>query len=85
MGKTFNVFPNPFTQQLNIVYELQNESKVIVEVYNLNGQLIESLVNQEQVEGKHQVQFETADASGIYLIKMVVDNNVYHQQIIKTR
>jgi PKD repeat protein len=81
----FNVFPNPFTQELNIVYELQNESKVIVEVYNLNGQLIESLVNQEQVEGKHQVQFETADASGIYLIKMVVDNNVYHQQIIKSR
>lgn len=81
----FNVFPNPFTKQLNIVYELQNESNVIVEVYNLSGQLIESLVNQKQVEGKHQIQFETADASGIYLIKMVVDNNVYHQQIIKAK
>ncbi|MFY0674301.1 MAG: PKD domain-containing protein [Bacteroidia bacterium] len=81
----FNVFPNPFTQGLNITYEIEKESLVIAQVYNLNGQLIETLVNQKQIKGKHQVQFNTHDQSGIYMVKLVIDNMVYHQQIVKSK
>lgn len=79
------VFPNPFKDEVNIVYELQNASNVSIEVYSLNGKLMASLVNQKQTNGKYQYKFDTPEASGIYLVKMVINGNVYHEQIIKAQ
>ncbi|MGB0430668.1 MAG: PKD domain-containing protein, partial [Bacteroidia bacterium] len=80
-----SVYPNPFTDVINITYELNNKSDVSIEVYTLSGKKIKSLVNQSQSNGKYQYQFSTPNPSGIYTIKMMVDGKVYHQRIVKTK
>ena len=87
-GRVLNplkVFPNPFKDEVNIVYELQNAGNVSIEVYSLNGVRLVNLVNQEQSNGKYQYKFNTPEASGVYMVRMVINGQVYHERIVKTQ
>ena len=81
----FEVFPNPFRDEVNIVYQLQKASNVTVEVYGLNGKLLLNLVNQKQSNGKYQYKFNTPEVSGIYMVRMVIDDYVFHERIVKAQ
>ena len=64
-------YPNPFNPSTNIAYSLPIKSDVTLEVYNLIGQKIMTLVNGEVDAGKHTVQLNGSSmASGIYLFKL---------------
>jgi hypothetical protein len=69
-------YPNPFNPETNIEYELPKSGLVRLEVYNLLGQKIKTLIDQNQMAGVHQAiwngknEFDEAVASGIYLYRM---------------
>ena len=64
-------YPNPFNPSTNITYTLPTNSNVTLEVYNLIGQKIMTLVQGEIEAGKHTVQLNGSSmASGIYLFKL---------------
>lgn len=64
-------YPNPFNPSTNITYTLPTNSNVALEVYNLIGQKVMTLVQGEIEAGKHTVQLNGASmASGIYLFKL---------------
>ena len=71
-------FPNPFNPTTNIAYSLKETAKVKIEIYNLKGQLVKTLVNDTQPQGEHRVTWNGKDqrgnsvSSGIYLYKMQV-------------
>lgn len=81
----FKVFPNPFNKEVNISYQLQNAGSVTLEVYGLDGQKLESIVNREQSAGAYQYTFSSPEASGVYVLRMVVDGYVYHERIVKAK
>ena len=54
-------YPNPFNPSTTISYILSTPSKILLSVYNILGQKLNDLVNEEQTSGTHQVNF---DASG---------------------
>lgn len=81
----FAVFPNPFREEANIAYELEKGGNVSIEVYHLNGKRLTSLVNQKQAKGTYQYTFGTPDASGVYMVRMVIDGYVYHERVVKTQ
>ena len=85
VASPFKVYPNPFSDEVNIAYQLQSPGNVTIEVYNMDGKRLTSIVSQKQLIGEYQYQFATPDASGIYMIRMVVDGNVYHERIVKTK
>jgi hypothetical protein len=62
-------YPNPFNPSTKINYQVPNDAKVILEVYNIAGQKVAELVNQDQAAGYYSVDFGTTDklASGIYI------------------
>ncbi|HEX9974372.1 MAG TPA: T9SS type A sorting domain-containing protein [bacterium] len=72
----YDNYPNPFNPETVIEYELPNAGSVRLEVYNMLGQKIRTLVNQNQVAGVHHVawdgknEFGEQMASGIYLYRM---------------
>jgi|GEM_PF-4547915 hypothetical protein len=78
----FQNFPNPFNPQTTITYFLENgQSKydVKLEIFNLNGQKIATLVNEKQHAGSHSVIFRgDRFPSGIYLCRLTV-NNLWRQ------
>lgn len=60
-------YPNPFNPSTIIKFAIPKESKVSLKVYNLLGQEISTLLNQELKAGSYEVDFKASNlASGIY-------------------
>jgi hypothetical protein len=70
----FQNFPNPFNPVTTIKYGLPENAKVFIEVYNIIGQRIAVLVNEEQISGYHSVEFSgNSLSSGLYIYRMVTN------------
>ena len=51
--QNISTFPNPFNSQINILFELKESSHVLVSVYNIRGQWIQTLNDRILIAGKH--------------------------------
>jgi hypothetical protein len=68
-------FPNPFNPTTTIRYELPAESKVSVQVYDVLGQVVATLVDGIQAAGKKEVHWNAAgSSSGVYLCRLAATN-----------
>ena len=71
-----NNYPNPFNPVTNIVYSIKEASNVTIEVYNLRGQLVKTLVNEVKETGSFTTTWDGTDntnksiSSGVYFYKM---------------
>lgn len=64
-------YPNPFNPVTQIRYDLSSNSDVLLEVYDLLGRHIATLVDTHQSAGRHYAEFDAANiASGIYLYRL---------------
>lgn len=78
----FKIYPNPFNPVTNINYELPYQTYVRLIVYNSLGEVVNILVDEVKNAGKHLAEWNGRDAgnnmvsSGVYLIKLITDNNI---------
>lgn len=64
-------YPNPFNPATKIVYSIAKESKVSLEVFNILGQKVATLVNATQAVGQYDVNFNASELStGIYIYRL---------------
>jgi len=64
-------YPNPFNPITNIKYSLPLDDKVILEVYNINGKLINTLYSGLKSAGKHSIEWNAESyPSGVYFVKL---------------
>jgi hypothetical protein len=76
-------FPNPFNPETTIRYELPTASNVHLAVYNINGQLVKTLVDETESAGVHSVTWKgqsndgSALPSGMYVCRMNTSGNVF--------
>lgn len=62
-------YPNPFNPATTIRYSVASSTKVNLEIYDILGRRVASLVNQTQQPGLYEVQFNGNKlASGVYLV-----------------
>lgn len=67
----FQNYPNPFNPTTTIRYSLPNSRLVSIDVYNLVGQRVETLVNEKKSAGSHKVVWDGKDSpSGIYFYRI---------------
>ena len=60
-------YPNPFNPVTNISYSVPFKDKIIVKVYDINGKVSATLVNEFKNAGVHIVQFNASNlSSGVY-------------------
>ena len=68
-------YPNPFNPTTNISFSTKNVAQVSLEVYNVMGQKLATLVNGVVTSGNHTVTFDATNfASGMYLYKLTAGN-----------
>ena len=65
-------YPNPFNLVTNFSYSIAEDGDVVLAIYNLQGQVLETLVNDYVVAGKHSVTWN-ADrySSGVYFVHII--------------
>ncbi|MEJ2049639.1 MAG: endo-1,4-beta-xylanase, partial [Calditrichota bacterium] len=67
-----NNYPNPFNPSTTIKFALPKSSKVRLSVYNLLGQEVAVVLNQNVNAGYHEITFNGSDlSSGVYFYKLV--------------
>jgi hypothetical protein len=66
-------YPNPFNPTTIISYQLPVTSEVNLSIYNLLGQKVVTLVNEQKQAGSHQVDWDASGfASGVYYYRIEV-------------
>jgi dienelactone hydrolase len=76
-------FPNPFNPATKIAYGIPAQMKVSLEVYNLLGQHVATLVDHVQSAGFYEVTFDaTQFASGIYFYRLATGNAVFTKKMM---
>ncbi|MEK7496807.1 MAG: T9SS type A sorting domain-containing protein [Patescibacteria group bacterium] len=80
-------YPNPFNPTTTIKFSLPKSSEVSLVVYNLLGQKVAVLLNQEKLSsGEHQKQFQSHNlSSGIYFYKLITEDNILMRKMILLR
>jgi len=70
-------YPNPFNPETTIRYQLKQRGAVALEIYNMLGQKVRTLVNAEQNTGEHFVKWDGLNhagrsvASGVYVYRLI--------------
>jgi hypothetical protein len=64
-------YPNPFNPTTKIKYAIPQATHVRIEIYNVLGQRVRTLVNEEKVPGYYTVNFDARSlASGFYIYRL---------------
>lgn len=66
-------FPNPFSMNTNIRYQLSTQTNVLIDLHDIGGRRVAVLVNGEQSPGVYIESLHLPYASGTYLLRFVAD------------
>jgi len=76
-------YPNPFNSSTRIVYHLYESASVKLNVYDMLGKLLLSLVNEQQIPGEYNIFFEATEyPSGMYIISLQAGIKFFRQKIM---
>ncbi|MCD6165781.1 T9SS type A sorting domain-containing protein [bacterium] len=81
-------FPNPFNTQTTIEYQLPRSSYVCLEIYDLLGRRVRTLVDGKKEAGVHRVEWDGKNmlgknvASGVYICRMQAGGFVNRRKLV---
>jgi hypothetical protein len=76
-------YPNPFNPSTTIKFALPQDSKVNLTVFNILGEEVGQLINQEMKAGYHQIEFNASHyASGVYLYSITAGDFVETKKMV---
>ncbi len=76
-------YPNPFNNNTNIAFSLISEGKISLEVYNMMGENIATLVSCTLPAGKYTYSWNAGgNPGGVYFYSLIVENRVIVKKMI---
>ena len=87
----YNNLPNPFNGTTIIRFKIGTSENVSLKVYNINGQIVNRLVNSKLPSGLHTIFWDGTDnagntlASGVYLYQLIAGNKSMKKQLLLLR
>jgi hypothetical protein len=75
VARLYQNYPNPFNPVTTITFGLKENSIVSLKIYNILGQVVTELIdNEEMIAGNYTVEFDAENlSSGVYYYKLVVN------------
>ncbi len=87
-GITLSNYPNPFNPETNIVFNLPEEGNVKLEIYNIKGQKVKTLMDCYMSPGRSEMIWNGRDdngkpvGSGVYFYQLVTEKKTITQKMI---
>ena len=70
-------YPNPFNPEAQIRYQVASQAQVTLEVYDVLGRKVRTLVDEPQAGGSYTVSFDGSNlSSGMYFIHLKAGETV---------
>jgi len=78
-----NAYPNPFNPVTTLDFGIPVDGDVSIEIYNLQGRLLETLTDRHMEAGYHSVVWNAnSHSSGMYFVKMVAGKYIKTQKLM---
>ena len=72
-------YPNPFNCLTNIKIKINQANTVVLDVFNIKGQLVSRLINEYLKPGNYSKYFIAYDLpQGIYIAKLIIGSEEYY-------
>lgn len=81
-------YPNPFNPETTISFSLSETGKVKLDIYNIRGQRVKTIVNESMSAGKHKAVWNGTDnnnrkvSSGVYFYRLTTDKQKFNNKMI---
>lgn len=88
LNSDVKVYPNPFSYQTTINFNLNQSAFVSLYIYDMQGKLVKSLLRENLNSGEYKIEWDgnnanaTKTSSGIYFYSMMIDGRPYSGKII---
>jgi hypothetical protein len=74
--RLYNAYPNPFNPTTTIGFDLAESAQVQLEVFDLMGRKVATLVNANLNAGSYSRAFDASNlSSGLYIARMIIQSN----------
>ncbi len=81
--KLYQNYPNPFNPSTNISYDIPKDVFVTIEIYDISGREIRTLVNEYIRAGRYIIGFNASGlSSGIYFCKIIAGNYIETKRMV---
>ncbi len=80
--KLFQNYPNPFNPSTTFQYQLPRNSYVTLQIYNVLGQVVETLVDERKEAGTYQTQWTVNISGGVYFYRLQADDFVQTSKLL---
>ena len=81
--RLYQNYPNPFNAKSKIKYQISRTGPVKIQVYDILGRVIESLLNEKKNPGQYELIFDAADLpSGTYFYRMETEGYIETRKMI---
>lgn len=76
-------YPNPFNPTTTILYDLPKNEVVSINVYDLTGKMVKTILNESKQAGSYSVTFDASSlSSGVYFYKIIAGSFVDTKKMI---
>lgn len=84
MTRLYANTPNPFNPRTVIPFELAHEGNVRLELFDLRGRRVDTLIDEPMEAGRHEFIFQPRSlASGVYIYRLVTrDNDIARRMVL---
>ena len=76
-------YPNPFNPSTKIRLQVPALTYVLLEIYDLIGRRVSTLINREMNAGKYEVEFDGGRfSSGVYIYRLKAGNHISNKKML---
>ena len=84
-------YPNPFTNFTTIEYDVPSDQNVVIRIFNIRGQIVKTLVDEDKSPGYYSIVWDGTNdsgdevSSGVYFCQMYTPKNPNGGQFVKAK
>ena len=76
-------YPNPFNPNTTIEFEIPNRQLIKLKVFDILGNEVAELLNEERTAGSYKIEFNTSNlSSGVYVYQLQTNSKILSKKML---